>query len=228
LSRDTFKTPSEEQVQSTNQAQRDFFSQLIHVFDPPLPEGVPERLEKIVASARIAKGSTVLDVGTGTGILIPLIQKYEPKVIYACDLSGAMLAHLKKQYPYAKTIAADIRDLVLPNQSIDVVFLNACYPNIVDKPGSFINTRRMMKKGGRMVISHPMGKSFIDMLKEKSPFPLDDFPEKSQAKTLLEPYGFQIEAVTDEPNLYILISVAVKQPTPGAGPDGLQTLSSSP
>jgi hypothetical protein len=84
----------------------------------------------------------------------------------------------------------------------------------------------MMKRGGRMVISHPMGKSFIDMLKEKSPFPLDDFPEKSQAKMLLKPYGFQIEAFTDEPSLYILVSVAVKQPSSGA--DGVQPLSSSP
>jgi hypothetical protein len=75
-----------------------------------------------------------------------------------------------------------------------------------------------------MVISHPMGKSFIDLLKEKSPFPLDDFPEKSQAKTLLEPYGFEIEAFTDEPNLYILVLVATTQ----RGPDRRKTFSSSP
>lgn len=221
MSTETYKTPTEQQIQKTNQRQRDFFSQLIHVFDPPLPEGVPERLEKIVGSAKIAKGHTVLDVGTGTGILIPLIQAYEPEVIYACDLSGAMLTHLKKQYPYAKTMAADVRDLKLPNQSVDVVFLNACYPNIVDKPGSFDNIRRITKQGGRMVISHPMGKSFIDLLKEKSPFPLDDFPEKSQAKTLLDPYGFEIEAFTDEPNLYILVLVATSQRGPDTGPDRL-------
>jgi ubiquinone/menaquinone biosynthesis C-methylase UbiE len=206
LAKSTFKAPTRQQIQETNQLQRDFFSKLIHVFDPPLPEGVPKRLKNIVASAKIAKGHVVLDVGTGTGILVPLIQAYGPEAIFACDLSEAMLAHLEKQYPYAKTIAADVSDLVLPDESIDIVFLNACYPNIVDKPRSFKNISRMTRSGGRTIISHPMGKSFIDSLKKKSPFPLDDFPEESEAEALLEPYRFKVQEFIDEPEIYILIA----------------------
>jgi hypothetical protein len=50
-----------------------------------------------------------------------------------------------------------------------------------------------------------MGKSFIDSLKERSPFPLDDFPDKAEAQTLFEPYGFHVEVFRDEPYLYILL-----------------------
>ena len=124
----SFNTLSEEEIQRINQLQRISFDKLYQLFEPPLPEGVPERLEEIVANGNIAKGDTVLDVGSGTGILIPIIKKYKPGNIYACDLSRRMLEQLIKNYPYVKTIMADVRDLKLPKGSIDAAFINACYP----------------------------------------------------------------------------------------------------
>jgi len=117
------------------------------------------------------------------------------------------LARLKEHYKDVETILADVRDLTLPDLSIDVVFINACYPNIADKKGAFKNISRMMKAGGRMVISHPMGKSFVDLLKKGSPFPLDDFPDRNEAENLFKPYGFDIRKFVDEPELYILVAV---------------------
>lgn len=199
-----FKKPSEKEIERINRIQEEVFSELYRLFDPPLPEGVPERLERIVAAAEIAKKDAVLDVGSGTGILIPLIQTYEPALIYACDLSGKMLKQLHQHYPGVETILSDVRDLSLPDAGIDVVIINACYPNIVDKAAAFTNIARMMKPGGRMVISHPMGKSFIDALREKAPFPLDQFPQESEARELFKPYGFDIHTFVDRPRLYLL------------------------
>jgi len=206
-----FKTVSEEEIQRVNRLQRETFDKLYHLFEPPLPEGVPERLEKIVEHGRIRRGDTVLDVGTGTGILIPIIQKYEPMGIYACDLSQAMLEQLNsKKYANVETIVADVRDLNLPDNSIDVVLINACYGNIVDKRGAFTNLSRMVKPQGRMVISHPLGKSFTRSMRERASFPLDPFPEKQEAEKLFLPFGFEIETFIDEPGLYILVALKCK------------------
>ncbi len=203
----TIIVPDEDKVRRINQVQSDFFSRIVHVFDPPLPEGVPEQLKKIVASANIVRGNTILDIGTGTGILIPLIQAYHPGKIFACDLSKAMLVRLREKHPDVVTMVSDVRDLTLPDGGTDVVFVNACYSNITDKSSAFSNISRMLKPGGRLVISHPMGQSFIDLLKEQSPFPLDDFPDKPEAETLLEPYGFGIRKFIDEQELYILLAL---------------------
>ena len=203
-----FKTVSEEEIQRVNRLQRETFDKLYRLFEPPLPEGVPERLEKIVEHGKISKGDSVLDVGSGTGILIPIIKKYEPRWIYACDLSAAMIEQLNsKKYPDVETIVADVRDLRLPASSIDVVFINACYGNIVDKPGAFSNLSRMMTPQGRIVISHPLGKSFVRSMRERASFPLDAFPEKPEAERLLRTFGFEIETFIDEPKLYILVAL---------------------
>ena len=89
-----YETPDKKEIERINRAQRELFDKLYHLFDPPLPEGVPERLEKIVRSAEITEGDFVLDVGSGTGILVPLIQRYKPGRVWACDLSVAMLRQL--------------------------------------------------------------------------------------------------------------------------------------
>ena len=202
----TFKEITDNEVERIDRLQSEYFSKYMHLFDPPLSDGVPERLEKIVRSASISGTDVVLDMGAGTGILIPLILKYGPALIYANDLSEKMLKSVKKDYPDVRTLTGDIRDLKLPDQTIDVIFVNACYPNIVDKHGSFTNIRRITKTGCRVVISHPMGGAFINFLQEKVPFPLDGFPEnKTAARNLFESYGFKVSKFVNEDKLYILV-----------------------
>ncbi len=205
-----FKKPSRNEINRINLTQRQYFNKMFHLFEPPLPEGVPERLEKIVSEGKIEQENTVLDVGSGTGILIPIIQQYNPSLIFACDLSEKMLGQLNKNYPDVITIRTDIKDLNLPGASIDVVFVNACYPNIADKEGAFKNISRLMKTGGRLVISHPLGKSFVKKLQRTAPYPLDEFPDKSEAENLLQPFGLDIQTFVDEPELYILGAVNLK------------------
>ena len=201
-----FRKISIDRVEKIDRLQSAYFSAHKEVFDPPLPEGVPERLAQIAAAAGITHRDTVLDVGTGTGILLPLIREYGPKRIYANDLSDDMLESVKRRFPEVVTLQGDISRLQLPERSIDVVFINACYPNIMDKHSAFLNLNRISRHGARVVVSHPMGRGFIEILKDKMPFPLDDFPaDKLTANDLFADYGFEVENMRDEKDLYLLV-----------------------
>lgn len=201
-----FKKVTEEESIRINTLQAEYFSNAKHFFDPPYPEGVPERLKKIVASAHISEADTVVDIGTGTGVLISMIENYNPKLVFANDLSESMLESVMDRYPKVHTLLGGIRKLDLPDNSVDVFFVNACYPNLVDKHTSFKNIGRMIRKGGRVVISHPMGSGFLDFLKKEMPFPVDDFPESlNVAQELFHSYGFEVSDFTNEEKLYLLI-----------------------
>lgn len=200
-----------EQIEAINRLQEKYFNENVDLFEPPLPKGVPERLKATVKASGLARGEKVLDVGTGTGILIAFILKHAPSEIHACDLAKNMLRLVKGKYPRVTTHQCDVKDMRLPDESLDVVFINACFSNIMDKSGSLKNLHRMLRPKGRLVISHPLGREFIVELKKHTPFHLDLLPDKADAKTLLEPHGFEITIFRDEPEFYLLVATTTKQ-----------------
>ena len=81
--------PEEAKTVAENQRRRS--NELVDVFDRPQPAEVMARLWEIVASAELCPGAVVLDVGTGAGVLIPLIQSCWPSTVSACDVAEKML-----------------------------------------------------------------------------------------------------------------------------------------
>lgn len=208
---------SVEEIRRINELQREFFNRRVNAFEPPLPEGVPERLNEIVAAGQIRPGEAILDVGTGSGILIPYMLTYEPATIHACDLAENMLARVKEKFPNIQTHLSDVRDLELPDDTLDVAYINGCFSNLMDKEGSLANLFRMLRSGGRLVISHPLGRGFINELKGHTPFPVDLLPDRAEARELLGRHGFKVASYVDDPEFYLVVAVTTKDAAKSAG-----------
>ncbi len=197
----------EEQRTYINDQQRQVFDQAHQCFLAPLPAEVIERMGRIVAAPAIQEGETVLDVGTGTGALIPQIQGYRPCRIVGCDLSGKMLEQVAERFPDVERHQCDIYDLKLPAESVDVVFMNGMYGNIADKNGTLRNLVRMLRPGGRVVISHPEGRAYVENLVKKVPFPITPLPTEDEAHSFLGSFGLTVRRYTDEEKLLIVVAV---------------------
>ena len=208
-----------EQIEEINSLQKKYFNDTVDLFEAPLPKGVPERLKTTVEASGLKSGERVLDVGTGTGILITFILKYGPAEIHACDLSENMLQRVKEKFPRVIVHRCDIRDLPLPDDSLDVVFINACFSNIMDKSKSLDNLYRLLRQQGRLVISHPLGRDFIVELKKQTPFHLDLLPDEEGAKGLLERHGFEVIGFRDEPAFYLVVAKTTKPSEPSVAND---------
>ena len=195
-----------EEAKAVAEHQRRRFNELVAVFDRPQPPEVMAHLREIVASVELRPGAVVLDVGTGTGVLIPLIQFYQPSAVWACDVAEKMLQRVQDKYPGVGTYHVDIALLDLASTSVDAIFMNGMYGNIADKPAACDNAARMLRSGGRLVVSHPEGRAFVDQLRETSDLFIEPLPTKGEFEALLEPLGLEVIAYRDEPKLYLMVA----------------------
>ena len=90
--------------------------------------------------------------------------------------------------------------------TVDVVFLNAMYGNIADKPAACSHIARVLRSGGRMAVSHPEGREFIEELRATSDYFLESFPKQKEFEELLPPFGLQMTNYRDEAKLYMMIA----------------------
>ena len=65
---------------------------------------------------------------------------------------------------------------------------------------------RMLRPGGRLVVSHPEGRAFVDQLRATSDLFVESLPTKEEFEGRLEPLGLEVIAYRDEPELYLMVA----------------------
>jgi ubiquinone/menaquinone biosynthesis C-methylase UbiE len=123
-----------------------------------------------------------------------------------------MLERVKQKHPSVRTYRADIALLALPSDSVDVIFMNAMYGNIADKPAVCRNAARMLRVDGRLIVSHPEGRAFVDQLRDASDLFLESLPTREEFETILGPSGLNVAVYRDEPKLYLMVAEKTQLP----------------
>lgn len=190
-----------------NERQRQSFDRLAQSFLQPIPADVEQRTRRIVEEACLPPGSAVLDVGTGTGVLLPYIAQTRPRRVVACDLSAEMLRLARQRISAAVTfVQSDVADLPPTLGPFDAVFCNACFANFFDPRGALRAIAALLAPSGRVIISHPLGRRFVSQLRQQSPeLDLRALPAPDDVEGLLSGAAMRLELLRDEPDFYLLI-----------------------
>lgn len=163
--------------------------------------------DRAIDVLKLAKGSTVADIGAGSGYMtVKLAKKVGPQgKVYANDVQRAMLDLLSRRMAKAKLenvvpVLGSVDDPKLPPDAIDLALMVDVYHELSEPQAMLRHLRDALKPGGRLVL--------LEYRKEDPDIPIR--PEHkmtvADARMEVEAEGFRLTRTNEDlPRQHILI-----------------------
>ena len=170
-------------------------------------------LSKFVPSFGILPGQAVLDVGTGTGILIPfLLEAVGSKGhVTAIDYALSMVDICKTKYahlPNVSVMLSSSEDLHFAEASFDVVTCFGVFPHLDNKKVALKQFHMVLKSKGKLIIAHALSSAEVKSHHQNAPAVANDLlPSRTEMEKLLQQSGFTGIEIVDKQGSYLCTSI---------------------
>jgi ubiquinone/menaquinone biosynthesis C-methylase UbiE len=191
---------------------QEYFDQLAPTWDKEI---APERLRclgEIIKGLGIKPGDNVLDIGSGTGVLVPFIaaDMGNEGSIVALDFSMEMLvqAQAKNFPPIVGFAQGDVLAIPVADDSVDLTIANSAFPHFGDKPTALKEIARVLNTSGRLVICHTMSREMINQLHQSigGAVANDLLPDEFELRGMMKQAELVITHFEDRPERYLVIA----------------------
>lgn len=190
-----------------------FFDAIASVWDKKESKSTPDKIRGLLDMVGVREGMSVLDLGTGTGVLLPelALRVGASGRILAVDGSGGMLAEARRKN--GSLINVDFLELDFESGDIpgryDLVILYCVYPHLSDPVGTLHKIMaHNLNSQGRVVIGFPADERFINSIHADRDVESDLLPDAPGLVERLRRFGFNARVVAYSPEAY-LVEIAV-------------------
>jgi len=189
-----------------------YFDQLAPTWDQELTGERLKCLGNIIKELGIKPGYHVLDIGSGTGVLLPFLiaELGDAGKIVALDFSAEMLGQAKAKnfQPIVVFAQADVLAIPLDDSSVDLAICNSVFPHFDDKARALKEIARVLRSNGRLVICHTMSRAMVNQLHQSIGGAVANalLPDEFQLRELIKQAGFKVTYFEDSPERYLVIA----------------------
>ena len=148
-------------------SQVDFFNSVAKNWDNMI-EVNEIKINYLLSKLEIKENDNILDIGTGTGILIPFLSKLAPNgLIKGVDISEGMLEVASEKFKTMPNISFDLVNVETEdiNCRYDKIILYSMYPHLEDKTNTIKKlVENNLKHNGILMIAHSDSREFLNNL----------------------------------------------------------------
>ncbi|MCE5310048.1 MAG: class I SAM-dependent methyltransferase [Acidobacteriales bacterium] len=192
----------------STQAIRQYFEAMAPRWDTlPAPPDAGEKVRRFVERAVPSAAERVLDIGSGTGLLLPHLMGLRPglREVVEVDLAEAMLREARlKGDDRIRFLCADAVRLPLAEASFDAVLCFGVLPHVHDLDAACRGFLSALKPGGVLAVGHMMDSTTLNEFHATLDGPVsgDRIEPAANLAARLEALGARVETVEEETGWY--------------------------
>ncbi len=191
---------------------RDYFESRAPTWNEGMPDHLDEALRQMIApfAGIIGSAQAVLEIGTGTGALIPHLNHCAPGVkVISIDLAHGMLRQARQRCPTGWLAEADVHYLPFASGArspFDVIVCHNSFPHFADRQRALSEMQRVLRPGGQLLILHNNSRERVNAIHTHAGGPIahDWLPPGDELQRLLLDAGYLNVWVDDTEEHYLV------------------------
>ncbi|MCP9612114.1 class I SAM-dependent methyltransferase [Coprobacter tertius] len=189
---------------------RYFFDSVCHQWDQ-MCEHDAGKIRSLLGYLDMSPGDKILDVGTGTGVLIPFIREINARgKILGIDNSSGMISVAREKFKadkFTNFCIADIeRDVI--EGIFDHIILYSVFPHLQRKSETMRRlVRKNLKEGGRLLIAHSQSRNELNKMHKNidERVASDVLIEVNEQCRIFRAFGLSVYEAVENDDFYMIM-----------------------